>query len=157
MSIRKVKSVSTIITGLLTIALSSTNVLAKEIAIYRWVDANNVVHFSQNLPKNDNYTQLNTVSSFKALSKEARLEKSMQKNAEDKRQKQQDDTATNKDTFEKNCQSAQLNIKMLSSFDEVLITEENSDGTKTDRALNDKEKKETLALNKKHIDLYCDK
>ena len=112
------------------------NLAAKEIAIYRWVDADNVVHFSQNLPKTNNYTQLSTVSSFKALSKEERQKNTSQENSEqltdDIEQKKLTDTAENKATFEKNCKAAQLNIKMLNSYDEVLITEETSDGVKTE-------------------------
>ena len=48
------------------ITFFSTNVLAKDIPIYRWVDENNVVHFSQSQPKDDNYTELTTNSSYQA-------------------------------------------------------------------------------------------
>lgn len=140
--------------GLIAIALPVKDLMAKEIAIYRWVDANNVVHFSQNLPNTDTYSELSTVSSFNALSKEARQAKEANENIEHKKIT---DSTTNKKTFEKNCQSAQFNIKMLSSYDEVLITEEKSDGTKIERALSNEEKKEKLTLSKKHVELYCEK
>jgi len=154
MIVRGLGFTNTLIAVVIFSCLPIQDLAAKEIAIYRWVDSNNVVHFSQNLPKTDNYTQLSTVSSFKALSKEARQEKAEQAELE---QKQISDTAQNQDTFEKNCKAAQLNVKMLSSFDNVLITEETSDGVKTERVLNDKEKEDKLALSRKHIDLYCDK
>jgi len=44
---------------------------------------------------------------------------------------------------------------MLNSYDEVLVTEETSDGVKTERVLSDEEKKDKLSLSKKHIELYC--
>jgi hypothetical protein len=161
MNIKVISSTSTVLAIIFLNTLPITNLSAKEIAIYRWVDANNVVHFSQNLPKKDDYTQLSTVSSFKALSKEARKEKALQEGSQphenSAEQQQLVDTAKNKATFERNCKSAQANIEMLNSFDEILITEETSDGVKTERVLDDKEKKEKLALSKKHVDLYCDK
>jgi len=160
MNIKFLSSTNIVLAVIFVSTLPITNLSAKEIAIYRWVDANNVVHFSQNLPKTDNYTQLSTVSSFKALSKEARQEKALQEGFQQSEnndeQQQLSDTAKNKATFEKNCKAAQVNIKMLNSYDEILITEESSDGVKTERVLDDKEKKEKLALSKKHVDLYCD-
>lgn len=36
----------------------SLNVLANSVVIYRWVDKNNVVHFSQNQPATANYTEV---------------------------------------------------------------------------------------------------
>ncbi|QBG35331.1 DUF4124 domain-containing protein [Litorilituus sediminis] len=135
--------------------LYSPPVAAKDIAIYRWVDKNNVVHFSQNLPKDDNYTQLTTVSSFKALSKKERQALKERDAAEKVLAEEKEQLVANEETFKRNCQAAKDNIKMLSSFNEVLITEENSDGTTTNRVLSDQEKQEQLALSKKHMGLYC--
>ncbi len=135
--------------------LYSPTVTAKDIAIYRWVDKNNVVHFSQNLPKDDNYTQLTTVSSFKALSKKERQTLKERDAAEKILAEEKEQLVANEETFKRNCQAAKDNIKMLSSFSEVLITEENSDGTTTNRVLSDQEKQEQLALSKKHMELYC--
>ncbi len=132
---------------------------AGDIAIYRWVDKNNVVHFSQNLPTSDNYTQLTTVSSFKALSKEERKALKEQEEAEqtlkNQDQQREDTIAANKATFEKNCKAAKLNIKMLNSYDEVLVTVETSDGKIENRVLTEAEKQEKLDLSKKHEEQYC--
>ncbi len=132
---------------------------AGDIAIYRWVDKNNVVHFSQNLPTNDSYTQLTTVSSFQALSKEERealKEKKESEQALKKEEKQRDETvAANKATFEKNCKSARLNIKMLNSYEEVLVAVETSDGKIENRVLTEEEKQEKLSLSKGHEKHYC--
>lgn len=143
------------IVGVMTLFSSPVN--AKDIAIYRWVDKNNVVHFSQNLPKNDDYTQLTTVSSFKALSKEERIALKEKEASEKNQQEGQEQVIANEETFKRNCKAAKTNIKMLNSFNEVLITEENSDGTTTNRVLSDQEKQAQLELSKKHVDLYCDR
>lgn len=153
-------STMSVLAGIVSMLTPISNLTAKEIAVYRWVDANNVVHFSQNLPKTDDYTELSTVSSFNALSKDARkeiaLQKDIQQNKDSITQEQELAKAQNKAMFDKNCKAAQLNNKMLNSYDEVLMTEEDSNGIKKERVLSDKEKQEKLILSKKNIDLYCD-
>ncbi len=132
---------------------------AKEIAIYRWVDENNIVHFSQNLPKGDDYREFSTISSYKALSKAERKliaeEGSAEKKVIDQEKQQNNVIAQNKATYEKNCKAARLNIKMLNSLDEIHINEENSDGTIGSRPLTVPEKAEKMALSKNHENLYC--
>lgn len=134
----------------------STNVIAKEIAIYRWVDENNVVHFSQHLPEGTNYTELTTFSSFKAK-REALPEQANSPSVDEQLSKFEEERAAvaakNKEIADKNCKAAKINVNTLNSFDEVLFTD--ADGK--DRAMTSKEKKEKLALSKKHIDLYCEK
>jgi hypothetical protein len=137
--------------ALWSVIVFSTNVIAKDIAVYRWVDENNVVHFSQHQPRKDNYSDLTTVSSYRAR------EKSLPKNTsvDDKMTKYERDKvdvlAKNKQIAEKNCQAAQLNEKTLNAFDSVMFTD--SEGKS--RALSDKEKMAQLALSKEHIKLYC--
>jgi len=159
MSIKTSSITAAILTGVL-LTSSVTNVLyAKDIAIYRWVDKNNVVHFSQNLPRGDEYTELSTVSSYKALSKAERKNLAAQDSADQKVEEQErqfdEVTAKNKATYDKNCKAARLNIKMLSSLDDIHINEEKSDGTVGSRPLTPTEKSDKLALSKKHQALYC--
>lgn len=150
---------------LLTVALLGSSVFnfvnAKEIAIYRWVDKNNIVHFSQNLPKGNEYKEFSTISSYKALSKAERkviAEQTETEQGELDQKKQQDDVmAKNKVTYEKNCKAALLNIKMLNSLDEIHINEERGDGTIGSRPLTSTEKEDKLTLSKKHKKLYCNK
>ncbi len=132
----------------------STNIMAKDIAIYRWVDENNVVHFSQHQPQNTNYSDLTTIASYRAREKE--LPKSAEiPSVDEQLAKYEKDraevAAKNKEIAEKNCKAAKLNEKMLNSFDSVMVTD--SEGK--NRALSEKEKREQLALSKKHINMYC--
>ena len=133
----------------------STNVIAKKVSIYRWVDENNVVHFSQNQPIGENYSQLTTITAYQKESKKIIAEDS-DKKKEEKRvaeyeEEQQRIIAQNKETYAKNCQAARLNIKMLNSFNKILFTD--PDGK--NRVLSDEEKQEQLDLSKKHTELYC--
>lgn len=134
----------------------STNVIAKDIAIYRWVDENNVVHFSQHQPEGSNYTELTTFSSFKAK-QEALPEQTNPPSVDEQLSKFEEERAAvaakNKEIADKNCKAAELNVKTLNSFDTVMMTDANG----KNRTMTPKEKKEKLALSKKHIDLYCEK
>lgn len=135
----------------------STNVIAKDIAIYRWVDENNVVHFSQHQPRDGNYSQLTTIASYNAkVKKPSDQKKSMPSVGEqlERHEKEQAEiTAKNKEITANNCKAAKLNMKMLNSFSQIMTTD--ADGK--NRVLTDKEKKEQLELSKKHTDLYCKK
>ena len=161
MRIKKLSFTATVLTGVLLNSTMINCINAKEIAIYRWVDKNNIVHFSQNLPQGDEYREFSTISSYKALSKAERKLIAEQDEAKQKtadQEKQQDVViAQNKATYEKNCKAAQLNIKMLNSLNEIHINEEKSDGTIGSRPLTVAEKAEKLTLSNKHKELYCNK
>jgi len=137
----------------------SNSATAKEIAIYRWVDENNVVHFSQHQPKNNSYSQLTTFASYKAK-QQSEINKtgnkqlpSVDEQVTQYEKAQAEILEKNKVIAEKNCKAAQLNIKMLNSSSKITIL--GSDGA--NRVLTDKEKKAQVTLSNKHIDLYCDK
>ncbi|MEW6994478.1 DUF4124 domain-containing protein [Colwelliaceae bacterium MEBiC 14330] len=142
----------------MTISVSNC-ATAKDIAIYRWVDNNNVVHFSQNLPKGNDYKELSTISSYKALSKAQRKALAEEENSAkliEQQEKQRDMViAKNKEIFEKNCKAARLNIKMLSSLEAVYVNEEKNDGSIGNRPLTAKEKIAKLTLSKEQEKLYC--
>ncbi|MBL4899901.1 MAG: DUF4124 domain-containing protein [Colwellia sp.] len=130
----------------------SASATAKDIAIYRWLDENNVVHFSQHEPQNNNYSQLMTFSSYKA--KQQATNKPLPSVDEQltKYEKQRVEILEkNKVIAEKNCKAAQINIKMLNSFSKISILD--PDGK--NRVLTDKEKQAQVTLSNKHIDLYC--
>jgi len=132
----------------------STNIMAKDVAIYRWVDENNVVHFSQHEPQNKNFSQLTTFSSYRAKEKEQPNDAKMlsvDQQLSDYEKEKAAVLAKNKEIADKNCKAAQLNEKMLNSFDKVMITDANG----KNKALSAKEKNAQLALSKKHISLYC--
>jgi hypothetical protein len=133
----------------------SGSAIAKDISIYRWVDENNVVHFSQYHPQKRNYSQLTTFASYKAK-QQLPINRGNKKILVDGQltqyeTKQAEILEKNKVIAEKNCKAAQLNIKMLNSFSKVTILA--SDGE--NRVLTDKEKKTQVTLSNRHIDLYC--
>lgn len=160
MSIKQFSYTATLI-GVLLSSSVIHSVSAKEIAIYRWVDKNDIVHFSQNLPQNGEYKELSTISSYKALSKTERKAIAKQADADqtiqDQVKKEDDINAKNKATFERNCKAARLNIKMLNSSDNIQVSEEQKDGSIGSRSLTVAEREEKMKLSKKHEEIYCDK
>ncbi len=135
----------------------SSSTIAKDIAIYRWVDENNVVHFSQHQPQNNNFSQLTTFASYKAKQKsesgdsENKKPLSVDEQISKHEKEQAEILEKNKVMAEKNCKAARLNIKTLNSFNKITILD--TDGK--NRILTDKEKKAQVTLSNKHIDLYC--
>jgi len=135
----------------------SPHTIAKDIAIYRWVDENNVVHFSQHQPKNNNFSQLTTFASYKAKHQyenggsENKKLSSVNEQISKHEKEQAKILEKNKVIAAKNCKAALLNIKMLNSFSKVTILDPNG----KNRVLTDKEKKAQVTLSNKHIDLYC--
>jgi len=139
---------------LVTIIFISSSTIANDITVYRWVDDNNVVHFSQHQPQKGKFSQLTTIASYKATQQSLtnKTTSSMDNKKEDGAQKVQADTvAKNKEVFAKNCKAAQLNIKMLNSLNRILITD--PDGKS--HALTEKEKKDKLESSQKQVDTFC--
>jgi hypothetical protein len=133
----------------------STSIIAKEIAIYRWVDENNEIHFSQNQPSNDTYSKLTTFSSYKTKKKsdnnKIKNEPSINEQLSEYEKQQAEIVEKNKVIAGKNCKAAQLNIKMLNTLDKVTIR----DSTGKNHVLTKEERKVQTALSNKHIDVYC--
>lgn len=133
----------------------STHVIAKSIAIYRWVDENNVVHFSQQQPQGENYSQLTSIDSYKTTKTQentAKTAKSAVDEQIDRYEKAQAEIkAKNIEIAASNCKAAQLNVKMLNSYEQVMTTD--TDGK--NKLLTKAEKAAQLNLSKKHVELYC--
>ncbi len=115
------------------------------ITIYRWVDDNNVVHFSQNQPEHSNFTEIT-------------MQKLKQK-ANKKSSSQLGELTINNDKGENNvsenktarCLTAKKNLATLEKFE--LIQYKTDSGER--KLLTAKEKKDQLTLNKQQVDLFC--
>jgi len=153
---------SSAIVAIFFAVIFSTSTIAADIAIYRWVDVNNVVHFSQYQPKSNNYSQLSTFASYKAkqhYTNNKRSENKLLTSVDEQltqqqyKKKQTEILTRNKIIAEKNCKAAQINLKTLNSFGKITFLD--SDGI--NRVMTDKEKKIQIIQNNKHVDLYCNK
>lgn len=137
-----------------SITMFSMSTMANDIAIYRWIDENNVVHFSQQLPQNNNYSQLTTFASYKAKQQSENTQlPSIDEQLTQHDKKQAEILEKNKVIADKNCKAALLNLKMLNSFSKVTTLDSNG----KNHVLTDEEKKAKITLSNKHVDLYCNK
>lgn len=129
----------------------SFNVIADDVVIYRWVDENNVAHFSQNQPATGDFTEIvmaksnipniknNTSSSESDV---ASLEKD----------KKEEKTSKNKllDTAGK-CEEAKNNLATLTDFARVRFVDANGET----QILDEEEQAEQITINKKQIEIFC--
>lgn len=131
----------------LLVSLVATSSLAAEITVYRWIDENNVVHFSQHQPAHDNYTEITMVEALKAKAKIVKVAQSDEQQVD-----QEEQSSAVRDRFNKKCEEARANVKTLETFDKIQTTD--SDGT--NRMLTQTEKAQQLELSKKQVEIYCE-
>ena len=123
---------------------------AAKLTVYRWVDKNNIVHFSQNQPDHDNYIEM-SMTNNKSLSTVVNKKKS----PEDAASNNQFNADTSKQRAVDNsmCIAARENIKTLQNFDKIQYKDTNDNA----KILTVLEKKQQLAMNKKQAEVYCQK
>lgn len=114
--------------------------IADNVTVYRWVDSNNVVHFSQHQPKHDNYTELLMSNSVKP-----------EQNKTVPAPVQTTDAPITVPQTKDKCEEAKANVKTLMGFDKIQYTDTNG----VVQVLNETEKAQQLEINKKQVEVYC--
>lgn len=117
--------------------------LAADTVVYQWVDKNKVTHFSQQPPRGVKYTEIVVKGAMASVNKNSDTNKT-------------DNETALTNLAEKSaatCSSAKDNLKMLTSYEQVNITEK--DGSM--RLLSETEKRQQISLAEKQIEVYCDK
>lgn len=122
---------------------------ASELMVYRWIDKNNVVHFSQHQPLDDDYTEL-IVSSQSKINSRANLDTSSSP-IKKVTPTQEKITIEKTKAMSDKCKEAKENLAMLKAFENVQYTDENG----KNQLLNKKEKKLQLEINQKRTEIYC--
>lgn len=125
----------------LTISLSS---MADNVTVYRWVDKNNVVHFSQKQPSHDNYTELTMSAVSKSKTTVTNKESDEEADAKDKKA-----LALIPSTEE--CEEAKANVRVLKTYDKIQY----SDDKGAVKILDATAKQQQLELNEKKVEIYC--
>ncbi|XQW86020.1 DUF4124 domain-containing protein [Thalassotalea piscium] len=113
---------------------------ATSITIYRWVDGNNVVHFSQQQPEHNDYTEL-------SMSAPAKVQASENEKLTETQAKPAVKVEESKDL----CEEAKNNVKTLKAFDKIQYKD--TDGKF--KVLDDTQKKQQLEINEKQVEVYC--
>lgn len=140
MNIKRILVFSTLLTSINSLA-------AEKLTVYRWIDKNNVVHFSQHQPEHENFTEMSMTNNTKAPA--------LTDNSDKK-----DSTAANKiglsekfidEVSSDKCKAAKQNLITLQDFDKIQYKNEKGDI----KVLSDIEKKQQLAMNTKQVEVYC--
>jgi len=139
----RVKYLSTTSILISILAVSSLSIsaltMADDVTVYRWVDENNVVHFSQHQPSHNNYTEL-------SMSNVVRKKDDTPKN-----EKETIAEPLNLTPSKEKCEEAKANVRTLKAYDKIQFT----DGQGKIQVLNAQEKLQQLAINEKQVEVYC--
>ena len=135
----------------LTLLGMACHAFAENSVIYRWVDTNNVAHFSQHQPEHDNFTTLEIGNKSKSsVATNDNIPKNPVTKAIDSINKAEEKTAI-ENTINKRCEEARSNIRTLMAFDNVQYID--SEGKA--KVLTESEKNQQLALSEKQVEVYC--
>ncbi|MGJ8693712.1 MAG: DUF4124 domain-containing protein [Thalassotalea sp.] len=131
----------------LSVMLVSFTSIAQDI-VYRWVDENNVVHFSQHQPSHDNYTTLSVSGNSKKRDNNKPAEDA---NQAAEKSSEEEKKSTIETVMNKRCEEVKANKETLTSFEKVQF--KSADGELT--LLSDEEKTQQIAIADKQIEVYC--
>ena len=125
--------------------IASPLVLAKDVTVYRWVDENGVLHYSQHHPIKNEYAEVKIDTGYSPV--QAPLKNGIKEQEDDS-----DELATElAQNSQIKCKNAEANLRVLTDFDKVQIT--TADGKSS--TLSGSEKLKRLRLNEKAIEIYC--
>lgn len=112
---------------------------ASNVTIYRWVDSNNVVHFSQQQPEHDDYTEL-SMSSPKRNTTSEKTEPVAKT-----------ETALAVEGSKDKCEEAKANVQTLKTYDKIQYKD--TDGKV--KVLDATQKQQQIEINEKQVEVYC--
>ena len=136
-------NIKTLLT-LLMILVYCNVLAAEELTVYRWIDKDNVVHFSQHQPSHDDYIEISMANNKKSsaiVDEKTSTEKPVPIDIVPS------DTNDNNDK----CITARENIKILQNFDKIQY----KDAKGNVKVLGVVEKEQQLAMNTKQAEVYC--
>ncbi|WOH39157.1 DUF4124 domain-containing protein [Thalassotalea fonticola] len=135
-----------ILVALVGIFTAYTTLLAqaKEVTVYRWVDENNVVHYGQHEPLEDDFAEITIETTYSPV--QAPLKESVSAEAKEKQLSNQVAQASNI-----KCKNAEANLRTLNDFAKVEVTEKSGKS----RLLTDKERIQRIRQSEKEVEAYC--
>lgn len=123
-----------------------TQVAAKDVTVYRWVDKNGQVHYTQHEPIDNEYAEV-TIETPYNKPKPSLMDKTI--NNSDSPAVV---SAKLANQASEKCENAKNNLRVLNEFPKVQVTEE--DGRT--RLLTPVEKQQQLRIAKNEVEVYCD-
>lgn len=119
--------------------------IAQETIVYRWVDHNNVVHYSHEHPADKDYAEVKVHVAYSPPPSDTEVA------PDEAGEKKVDISHMNEEVVKKNCESAKTNLTILNSFENILV----KDAEGNDKTLTEDEKLTQIEQSKKYVDIYC--
>lgn len=138
----------------LVLLFSVSSIHAANTVVYRWVDDDNVVHFTQGQPTNKNFEEVTIAVAYQPseVAKNNILEEVLAQAEIQKADKAAKELAAqNVQLFKDNCEAAQINLKVLNNYSRIRVTDPSGE----QRMLTEEEKTVQEEQTQKHIDIYC--
>lgn len=125
-------------------ALTTLLIEAKEVTVYRWVDENNVVHYGQHEPLEDDFSEIIVETTYSPV--QAPLKENVSSEAKEKLLNNQVARASNI-----KCKNAEANLRTLNDFAKIEVTEKSGKS----RLLSDVERIQRINQSEKEVEAYC--
>ncbi|TLU61437.1 DUF4124 domain-containing protein [Thalassotalea litorea] len=119
---------------------------AKDVTVYRWVDENGNIHYTQHEPIDNEYAEVKIETPYNKA-KPSLMDKSI-----DTSVSQKVASAKLANQAAEKCANAKNNLRVLNDFPKVKVTEE--DGST--RLLTPVEKQQQLRIAENEVEVYCD-
>jgi len=131
------------------IFMFNLQVVADDVVVYRWVDKNNIVHFSQNQPPTGDYTEIIMANSSRPNKKTSTTTHALLPIQKEKSINQISDNDTT--NASEQCKEARKNLTTLTEFERIRFIDSNGET----QILNKEAQKEQIAINEQLIATYC--
>lgn len=129
--------------------------VAANVTVYRWIDENNIVHFSQHQPAHDNYIEITMAGNKKTKEQNVTanpLNESLPKSHELAAQQTSNELSEKKLNNDQTlCQTAKDNLKTLTEFGNIQYKD--ADGNT--KVLSKLEKQQQITINTTQAEVYC--
>lgn len=131
--------------SILIASFISSQALAQDVTVFRWVDENGVIHYTQQHPIDDDYAEIKIDTHYSPV--QAPLKNGIKPTKDDT-----DETSTQiVHASVAKCSNAKANLRTLTDFDKIEIT----DASGKSRILTDTEKLDRVRSVEKDIETYC--
>lgn len=131
-----------------TLFFYSCDSFAAQGVIYKWVDQNNIVHFSEQQPEHDNYTTLQVLGVPQTKQQNSDKKITVQQTANKKAKQTSPELQKQLNT---RCEEAKENLKTLQTYTNVRV--QNADGEFS--VLSEEGKQQQIIISQKQIQVYC--
>ena len=137
--------------SILIVIFYSSSIFADNLTVYRWVDKNNVVHFSQHQPAHDDYVEMTIAGNNKTRKVSKDKVSNPAIDTPPKSSIEKEGITQESSSDDKLCQTAKDNLKTLSEFGNIQY----QDAEGNVKILTEREKQQQITMNTTQVEVYC--